>query len=127
MSMLLVLGLLFGAGKVAVRSVYRDHLNCGSVVKPLDVEAFGPPRTNPRPCEGSHNRDAGIALAGLVASGLVIVAVVSSRPGKRGEPVTDTRSRPLDFRQSLGDTQPAPGTRAAILTAMTYGTGPRCG
>jgi hypothetical protein len=88
--LLLVLGLLFGAGKVAVRSVHRDHLNCGSVVKPLDVEAFGPPGTNPRPCEGSHNRDAGIALAGLVASGLVVVAVVRSRPGKRGERTTDT-------------------------------------
>jgi hypothetical protein len=88
-STLLVLGLLFGAGKVAIRSVHRDHTNCGGVVKPLDVEAFGPPGTNPRPCEGSHNRDAGIALAGLVASAVVIVAVVRSRPGKRGERTTE--------------------------------------
>ena len=87
-SMLLVLGLLFGTGKVANSSVHPDHTNCGSVVKPLDVEAFGPPGTNPRPCEGSHNRDAGIALACLVASGLVLVAVVRSRPGKRGERTT---------------------------------------
>jgi hypothetical protein len=88
-SMLLVVGLLFGAGKVAVRSAYRDHLNCGSVVKPLDMEVVGPPGTNPRPCEGSHDGDLGIALACLGASGLVIVAVVRSRPGRRGERTTE--------------------------------------
>jgi hypothetical protein len=89
MSMLIVVGLLFAATKVAVHAVHRDDLNCGSVVKPVDVEAFGTSGTNPRPCAGSHDGDLGIAVACLVASSLVIVAVVRSRPAKRGERTSD--------------------------------------
>jgi hypothetical protein len=47
--MLIVVGLLFAATKVTVHAVHRDDLNCGSVVKPVDVEAFGTSGTNPRP------------------------------------------------------------------------------
>jgi hypothetical protein len=91
--MLLVVGLLFAATKVAVHTVYRDHLNCGSAVKPVDVEAFGPAGTNPRPCAGSHDGDLGIALACLVASSLVIVAVVRSRRGRVAKEVSSVRRR----------------------------------
>jgi hypothetical protein len=84
-SMLLVAVLLFAAAMASVHSVDRNHVNCGSMVKPLDVEVDGPPGTNPRPCRGAHAGDVGIALVCLAASGLVFVVVVRSRPGQRGE------------------------------------------
>jgi len=57
-------------------------VNCGSVVKPLDVEAFGPAGTNPRPCSSAHDADAGLVLALLATVAGVIVVVVRSRPGR---------------------------------------------
>src|SRR5437879_9655693 len=84
-----VLALLFGAAKVSFQTVRRGGVTCGSLVKPIDAEVFGVAGTNPRPCAGSHDGDLCIALAGLVTSGLVIVAVVRSRPGRRDERTTE--------------------------------------
>jgi hypothetical protein len=88
-SIFVVVGLFFAAARVAVHTVDRAGVNCGSVVKPLDVEVVGPAGTNPRPCEGSHSGDLGITLTCLVTSGLVLVAVVRSRPRRRGERETE--------------------------------------
>jgi hypothetical protein len=79
--------LLFALG-ISVRSVDRNGANCGSLVKPRDLEQVGPAGTNPRPCGGAHDADRAIALALLVAAGLMTVVVVTSRRG-RGERTTD--------------------------------------
>lgn len=78
-SVLLVVGLLFAAAKIATHSVDRNGLNCGSVVKPSDVEAFGP-GTNVRPCGGTHDADLGMTLLLLLTAGVVIVVLVRCRP-----------------------------------------------
>jgi hypothetical protein len=83
--MLLVAGLLFAAAGVATHSVDRNGLNCGSVVKPSDVEAFGPPDTNVRPCGGTHNTDLGITLLLLLSAGAIVVVLVRSRPRTSGD------------------------------------------
>jgi hypothetical protein len=80
-SILLVAALLFGAARVATHSVDHNGRNCGSVVKPSDVEAFGPPGTNIRPCAGTHNTDLGITLLLLLSAVVIVVVLLRARPG----------------------------------------------
>ena len=80
-SILLVAALLFGAARVATHSVDHNGQNCGSVVKPSDVEAFGPPGTNVRPCASTHNADLGVTLLLLLSAVVIVVVFARSRPG----------------------------------------------
>jgi membrane protease YdiL (CAAX protease family) len=82
---LAVLGVLFAAAHISLRTVSRDGVDCGSALKPIDAEAFGPAGTNPRPCSGAHDADAVVALALVAVAGVVVVVVVRSRPGRATE------------------------------------------
>jgi hypothetical protein len=85
-SILVAAALLLGAAMVATHSVSHNGQSCGSVVKPSDVEAFGPPGTNVRPCAGTHNADLGITLLLLLGAVVIIVVLARSRPGPSEEP-----------------------------------------
>lgn len=81
-ALLLALALFSVAVRVSTRTFMRNGAPCGSVVKPIDAEVVGPPGTNPRPCEGTHATDTGIALALVAGAGALTFAVVRSRPGR---------------------------------------------
>jgi hypothetical protein len=76
--------LLFAVG-ISVRSVHRNGASCGSLVKPRDLERFGPAGTNPRPCGGAHDAERGIALTLVVAAALMPVLIVVTGRRGRGE------------------------------------------
>jgi hypothetical protein len=63
---LLAFGLTF-----ALRPASRGGAHCGNVLMPTDVEQFGPAGTEPRPCRGSHDSDAQIAVLALVGAALI--------------------------------------------------------
>jgi hypothetical protein len=67
LTILLAVGLLAVAVDISFHTVHRDGVDCGSVVKPIDVKADGPPGTTSRPCSGAHNAAAVIALVLVTA------------------------------------------------------------
>jgi hypothetical protein len=76
---LLVIGLA-----IAVRPTENNGADCGSVLAPSDVEFFGRAGTEPRPCRGSHDNDARLAVvwltgAGIFGTGLAISSMVRTR------------------------------------------------
>ena len=63
---MLAFGLTF-----ALRPASHGGAHCGNVLMPADVEQFGSAGTEPRPCRGSHDNDAQIAVLALVGAALI--------------------------------------------------------
>jgi hypothetical protein len=70
--------LLLVAVGTSIHSVHQNGVNCGSLVKPIDLEQNGPVGTNPRPCEGAHDFEM-VFVFGLVVAGFGTIVVRAGR------------------------------------------------
>ncbi len=72
--------LLLAAAYVLTRTVVRDGVSCGSVVRPMSAAVKGPPGTNPTPCDHVHTGDGVVGVALIAGFGVFVLVVVRARP-----------------------------------------------
>ena len=72
--------LLVGTVYISTRTVVRDGVSCGSVVKPMSAAVKGPPGTNPTPCAHAHTADRAVAVLLVAVVGALAFGVARARP-----------------------------------------------